>query len=603
MEKPLKILLLEDSSLDAKLIERLLKKSALQFEFRHVANKNDFLIALGEYSPDVILSDNSLPSYNATEAVQLVRSLSMHIPFILITGTVSEEFAATIMKLGADDYILKDRMARLPAAIDAALKQRRLEKEKEQAQKAILESEEKYRTLVEQAFDGILVYTIEGVILDCNLTACEYIGYPNNELKKLRVQDLFFEEDLLVKPLYFETLKAGHPTFDNRRLKRKDGSFLEMEISTKMMPDGNLMAIARDVTEKKKAAEELRTSEISLRKAQALTHISNWEVNLVSGVNTWSDEFYKIYGLNKAEVKPSPELFLSFMHPDDLPVTQKTVEESFVTHKDSSFTFRFIRKDGMTRHGYSEWRFEFDKKGVPIRLFGILQDITEKVEAEETMRLMEQEISMQKLQEQKKITRAILTAQERERNRLGQELHDNINQILASTKIYLSMASKGDVMKELIKYPMELIDNTMREIRLLSSRQVTPLKDVDLKELIQSQLDNFTGSTGIKADFVYDAGTRPMADDHKLNIYRIIQEQINNIVKYAEAKNIGICIQADEKLIHLIVTDDGKGFDVQKKRKGIGISNMMNRVESFNGEIKIDSSPGKGCKIEATIPY
>src|SRR5258705_13494648 len=131
MEQDLKILLLEDSYTDAEIIKRLVKKAKPGCDFLLATNKIDFLKALDEFLPDVILSDNSLPQFDATDALQIVRQRSRTVPFILVTGTVSEEFAASIMKLGADDYVLKDRMARLPVAIDTALKQKLLEKEKQ----------------------------------------------------------------------------------------------------------------------------------------------------------------------------------------------------------------------------------------------------------------------------------------------------------------------------------------------------------------------------------------------------------------------------------------------------------------------------------------
>jgi signal transduction histidine kinase len=231
------------------------------------------------------------------------------------------------------------------------------------------------------------------------------------------------------------------------------------------------------------------------------------------------------------------------------------------------------------------------------------RDITERKNTNESLKSMEQEILKQKIQEQKKITRAIIKAQERERNHIGQELHDNVNQILAGTKLYLGMAGKDAKMKELVKYPIELIDKTISEIRLLSSKNVTPLKNVNLKELLQILLDNLDTSTAIKTVFVYQVTDKTIEDELKLNIYRLIQEQLNNILKHAEAKNVSVSLKADDHIIHIIVTDDGKGFDVKKKRKGIGISNMMNRIESFNGEAEIVSSPGKGCKIKIKIPY
>src|SRR5258708_37323377 len=123
MKTELKILLLEDNSSDAELIQRLIRKR-MECKFYVVVNKDNYLLALSNFIPDIILSDHSLPEFNSTEALKISREYFPKIPFILVTGAVSEEFAADIIKLGADDYILKDRMARLPLAITTALKQR-----------------------------------------------------------------------------------------------------------------------------------------------------------------------------------------------------------------------------------------------------------------------------------------------------------------------------------------------------------------------------------------------------------------------------------------------------------------------------------------------
>jgi PAS domain S-box-containing protein len=233
-----------------------------------------------------------------------------------------------------------------------------------------------------------------------------------------------------------------------------------------------------------------------------------------------------------------------------------------------------------------------------------IRDITERRKAEMAIREMELEILNQKIQEQKKITRAIIGAQEQERNRIGQELHDNVNQILVGTKLYLELARKDDLkVKELIKYSIGLIQSSINEIRLLSTKNVTPVKDVNLKELLQLLVDGLNKSSGIKAELVYDITSQPLDDDLKLNIYRIVQEQINNIVKHSKAKNAVIQVKPEDGHIRVSITDDGRGFDLNKKRKGIGIANMINRVESFNGKVQIESSAGKGCNVMVLLPY
>src|SRR3569832_1405500 len=150
MGQPLEILLLEDSTTDAEIVLRVLKKSGLDFNWRLVSDKNSFVQALETFVPDVILADNSLPQFSAINALKIIHDRSLHVAFILVTGTVSEEFAAQVIKLGADDYVLKDRMSRLPAAVDAAFRQKKAEKEKQEAQQKLIQSEERYRALVER---------------------------------------------------------------------------------------------------------------------------------------------------------------------------------------------------------------------------------------------------------------------------------------------------------------------------------------------------------------------------------------------------------------------------------------------------------------------
>jgi PAS domain S-box-containing protein len=238
----------------------------------------------------------------------------------------------------------------------------------------------------------------------------------------------------------------------------------------------------------------------------------------------------------------------------------------------------------------------YNKQGEYKGALAMISDITDKVKLQE-------QLMNEQLNKQREILRAVMNAQEKERNRLGQELHDNVNQILASTKLYLVIAGNKDPrLKELIEYPLELIDTSIEEIRSLCRKLVTPNKNIDLKALVQRLIDDFHEHSNITAAFSYSLVNESVSDDLKLNIYRIIQEQTNNILKYSEATNVNISITEKDHVINIVVEDDGKGFNVSSKRKGIGISNVINRIESYNGQVEIKSSEGKGCKIFITIP-
>lgn len=137
MEGTLRILILEDMEEDVELIKRTLKKSGLQFEAKQVDTREDFIQALQEYHADLILSDHSLPQFDSVEALGLCKQIGSQVPFILVTGAVSEEFAVTCLKEGADDYVLKSNLARLPNAILNSLKQKRAERAKAEAAQAL----------------------------------------------------------------------------------------------------------------------------------------------------------------------------------------------------------------------------------------------------------------------------------------------------------------------------------------------------------------------------------------------------------------------------------------------------------------------------------
>jgi len=127
MERVLRILMLEDIVEEAGLIERVLKKAKLPFVSMRVDGPDEFVAALDTFNPDVVLSDHALPQFNSIEALKVCRNRGLLIPFILVTGTVSEEFAVNCLKQGVDDYILKNNLSRLPAAILNSLNQREME--------------------------------------------------------------------------------------------------------------------------------------------------------------------------------------------------------------------------------------------------------------------------------------------------------------------------------------------------------------------------------------------------------------------------------------------------------------------------------------------
>lgn len=343
MTNKLKILHLEDVEFDADLVRRVLKKSSFESEIRVVDNKEAYIEALIEFAPDVVLSDHTLPSFNSREALNIFLQSGIKIPFILVTATVSEEYAVSVMKAGAHDYIVKDHLEKLPEAI-------------------------------------------------------------LNSIEKIQ-------------------------------------------------------------------------SEINLEHQKAL-------------------------------------------------------------------------------------------------------NVKEK-------------------------TNAVLMAHEHERSQMANELLENINQILAASNLYMDCAI-GEDEKRIIfmENSKKYILMAINEIKKLSHVIMPPTFEViGLLDSLKNWIDfkQQQNEINLITEWI-NFNDQVVNDKLQLTIYRIVQEQLNNTIKYSSANNVYISLEQINHSLQLIIEDDGVGFDTSSHTNGVGLRNINTRTEIHNGSMKLESKPGKGCKLIIVFP-
>jgi signal transduction histidine kinase len=191
-----------------------------------------------------------------------------------------------------------------------------------------------------------------------------------------------------------------------------------------------------------------------------------------------------------------------------------------------------------------------------------------------------------------------MEAQEKYRAEVGRELHDNVNQLLSVTHLCLkNIRPAAEADQKLIDKGIQATVAAIKEIRKLSWSLVPPaLADLSLHDSIENLTLDFK-LTGVVVDLDIKIFEELIREGLKINIYRIIQEQFSNIIKYAQAKKVKLTMEQHNGRLTLEIADDGKGFDPKQKAKGIGLNNIIHRAEAYNGEVTIDSNPGHGCRV------
>lgn len=364
---------------------------------------------------------------------------------------------------------------------------------------------------------------------------------------------------------------------------------------------------AKSLQEKKLAEDERRQmAEYKIRQSQdryyALMNSVDgivWEADAQSFAFSFvSEQAERMLGYPAERWINEPDFWEQHIYEEDRSRAVNYCLTATAEGKSHQFEYRMIAADGRIL-----WLRDIvavimeDSK--PIRLSGIMVDITEQ-------KKMEEELRDKQLMQQKLITEITIQAQEKERNELGLELHDNINQLLSVVKLYLGVArSEKTFNKDMIDKSYLHLEEAIHDIRKLSHSLVTPSLGHDgLREALEDLTESVQKLNEIRICLSVDKDFDVLLQDKKkeLVFYRIVQEQLNNVVKYAQASEVVIHLQLQENQLHLLIKDNGIGFNVHEHSDGIGLKNINSRVNFYSGKMNLISSPGEGCTLEVLIP-
>jgi PAS domain S-box-containing protein len=452
-----------------------------------------------------------------------------------------------------------------------------------------------YHALIEQASDAIMITDKAGNFIEANPSMCDLIGYTREELLGTHVANLIDPEQLKTDPFRLDRNAAGLPELRERRMVHKNGTIVEVEANVKLAPDGRLLAILRNITERKRIVQQmLKEKAMSDSIINSLPGV--FLLREYQGKNLrWNKQFEEISGYGAEEI---PDLDVYGFYEEDEQVNVRQRVQNMLATGRSSAEVRIVTKGGD--------RIPFlltavvlqleEKTGVMVMGF----DISERKKAEGELRLANEQL--------RHLSAHLQNIREDERKGIALEIHDELGQQLTALKIDLAWMMKrcsGDQLLDRLSGMDSLIDHTIDTVRRISS-QLRPsiLDDLGLAEALDWQSAEFEKRFLIPSRFRCQVPDIGIDAATVTGLFRIYQESLTNVARHAGASAVSGSLRLLNGELVLEVADDGVGFDIQAtgKKGGFGLLGIKERTAMMGGTCSVSSSPGAGTTITVCVP-
>ena len=475
-------------------------------------------------------------------------------------------------------------------------------KEKEAA---LIRSEQRWKFALDGAGDGVWEYNFQTKESYFSPLYKAMLGFSEDEFSnrdyewQTRVHPDDFYKISNIDTLYENGTIENHSV--EYRLKNKAGEYLwilDRGMVLEKTAEGKplvLIGTHTNITERKKSEEQLTKSELRFSSFMANTPTITWIIDEFTIFRYLNASYLRSFNLTEEAVGKSVyDVFPRDMCDRFIETNQQVWE----TNEALELTEEVAGPDGVTRI-YQMYKFPLDPENGVRLSGGVALDVTKKVE-------LEKQLAAEEAQKKREVIQAIINAQEKERKEISYELHDNVNQILSSSRLMLEVAAeKPKESREFIRRCLVYLQQAIAEIRKIS-HNLTPvaLTDISLEAAIEDVVQNINATGKLEIAFYKNLkglkeGINP---EKQLALLRIIQEQFSNILKHSHASEATISLVADDKKLFLEMQDNGVGFDQQTTKKGLGFNNIFNRVEFYQGTVHLTSTVGKGCTLQVEIP-
>ncbi len=440
----------------------------------------------------------------------------------------------------------------------------------------------------------------EGSLIYANKPFYKYFGIGEEALQKKIAELLPKEVGGALYEDHVRVLNTDTSLHKEQRVKWADGTNIVFLIN--LFPINGtsgkkfLGGHAVNVATKHAIEKQLREANEKLLSLNRAAANAIWEWDMRTGQIFRNEPLLDMIGY-PIENTHGLAWWLQRIHPEDRnrvsDLVRDTAEKKLHAWEDS---YRFKCADGSYKYIRDRGFIVYENE-LPVKMIGSLQDVTD-------IKILKEKLLDEKMERQKEISETVIQVQEKERTRIGHELHDNVNQLLTASKLFVEMLRPGsNEEKEMKQKGIDYVVMAIEEIRKLSKELVVPqLKDRGLVISVQNLINDMNIAQKIKISFTHDGNIDLLSPGRKLTMFRIIQEQLKNIFRYSQATAANIYMQQKNGDVQLVIKDNGVGFDSSKTYIGVGLNSIHERTRFYNGTVDIQTSLGSGCKMTITIP-
>ena len=497
--------------------------------------------------------------------------------------------------------------------------------ERKKIEKEVQESEERYRVLVKQMVDAIVISTTDGRILSVNENACTITGYSEKELLTKSIYDFVANDEVLIKPLQFEKLHKGLSVQSERKIVLNENKVLYAELNSKLLHDGTVLTIVRDITERKTAESLLVENEQFLLETQCIASIGTFSINLATDVWTRSKLLDVIFGTNSNDAFNSFS-WLSLVHPDHKEIMIKYITEE-VLEKKQAFNkeYKIIRaNDGEERWLHGNGSLKLDNEGKPSVLVGTIRDVTER-------KLLEIELikAKEKAEEANKAKTEFLA-------NMSHEIRTPLNGIigfsdlLSATHLDKNQMDYMDIIHESAITLMGIINNLLDFSKIESGKLELSIEETDLYDLVHQTINLFKFQAQQKQiDLtltIQEQVPRYILAD-SLRLKQVLVNLINNALKFTSFGQINLDLKVVQvrnqfHTIQFSVKDTGIGIKPKNQQKifqsfvqedattsrqfggtGLGLTISNQLLGLMKSELHLKSQQGEGSDFYFSIDF